>query len=157
MGGVILSNKHGINPTCLKCEQCGKDTNALALMGRASKLECNKCKAIVYGRATSPAKCPQCGNSGRGYDVFHTLETDVEAPKNLTGGLCDECIAKHEEAKAEVERGGIYWVHEACGSEGAIKAESKLSIDVRKQTKIEAPDPVGIKFEKEQCPVCSEK
>ena len=58
---IELSPKHGVNPSILHCECCGKD----------------------YGLA-----------------MFGRLEGDVEAPKDVMQGFCDDC-------KAVIDQGGV--------------------------------------------------
>lgn len=151
---IEISKKHGINPTILFCAWCGKETGELGLVGRTSKLKCRTCGAIVYGKRTGKVYCPACGSEGRGRDLFDCVEMDVEVPKNMSCGLCDECKKRKEASDAEVKKGGIYWKCPVCGSKGALKAGSELAKMVRKKMKIKKPNPVGIEFTAEECPVC---
>jgi hypothetical protein len=58
-GGIRLSEKHGLNPTLVRCFVCGEDTGELALMGRLpgdaeaprrmalNKRPCEKCRGLM--------------------------------------------------------------------------------------------------------------
>lgn len=47
-----------------------------------------------YGINPSLLKCPLCGKH-TGIALLGKLKGDIEAPRETTGGLCDECRAKY--------------------------------------------------------------
>jgi rubrerythrin len=56
-----------------------------------------------------------------------------------------------------VKAGGIYWRCNNCRRSGVIGADSELAKSIRLTSKTPAPEPIGIDFNPEQCPVCSGK
>lgn len=148
--GLPVSKKHGVNPAIAVCEQCGKDTGELLLLGRCNEYECQDCGAKTYGRLGLKMKCPKC-------DSLRMIKTrtDVAAPMHLRSqGICEECRKMNEEHAALVRQGGVYWRCQACGSSGVIRPGAGLALAVRHTSGIVAPKPVGVDFTAEQCPVC---
>ena len=86
-----------------------------------------------------------------------SLDRNLEDHERLPGGICNTCQQKNAEMKKVVADGGVHWRHSKCGSFGAIRAESGFAKAVRNHAKIYAPDPVGVDFTDEECPVCNPK
>lgn len=150
---VLLSKKHGLNPTMALCRLCGKETGEILLLGKCNKYKCSDCGFVLYGRLTPENKtCTQCGSQ------LESLAFDIAAPMQLRSmGLCEECTAKMEEHAALVRQGGIYWRCQTCGSSGIIRPGTKFALMVRHKTQIVAPNPVGVDFTSEECPTCQAK
>jgi len=144
---IPVSKKHGINPAITVCEWCGKELNEIALVGRCNKIQCLHCNRIIYG--TKKGLCPGCGSNN-----LKILEYDVEVPRHIFNGLCHECTEKKAVMDKEVSEGGIYFKCTDCGSTGIIKKDHPLSKAVREKMDIKAPNPCGISFDKNDCPVC---
>lgn len=97
---IILSPKHGVNPSVCHCVCCGKE-HSLALLGR--------------------------------------LKGDVEAPKDIMQGLCDDC-------SKVIKQGGVMIIEVADG-EGEKNPKNPyrtgklvgLSKDFKERNHIESP------------------
>lgn len=144
---IQLHPEKGVNPHLMVCPRCGKDNGAIALLGVANGIyTCKSCGLRHVGFAGSPkGGCQEC----HGHDFKRTELYDYD---KVPGGLCAECEAKQKECDEVVRAGGIYFKCTGCGSEGAIKADSKTAKAVREKSGIKAPDPVGL--ECTECPVC---
>lgn len=143
---IILDEEKGVNPRLTFCQRCGGETNDLMLVGNQNKVySCGQCRLIHYGSVLN-IKCPRC--DARNWILDHELDDNERLPASEP---CDKC----KEMDNEVANGGIYWKCKDCGSNGAIKAGSQMSIDVRDQMNIKAPDKCGVEFSKDKhCPVC---
>jgi rubrerythrin len=150
---VLLSKKHGLNPTMALCRLCEKETGEILLLGKSNEYKCPSCGFVLYGRLTPKDKiCTRCGGQ------LELIAVDVAAPMQLRSiGLCEECAAKREEHTALVRQGGIYWRCQICGSSGVIRPGTEFALMVRHKTQIVAPNPVGVDFTSEECPVCQGK
>lgn len=145
---ITLSKDRGVNPRMTICVRCGKDTPTLALLGDGDYLHvCRSCNKTVLGKKGS-RKCPACGAHAL------SMERRLDEYEKIPMGLCDECEAKDKEMHDVVKRGGVYWKCADCGSSGAIRAEAPLAKVVREQSGIKIPNPVGVEFSKNDCPVC---
>jgi len=134
---ITLHRKHALAPALTFCTICGKTTNELALLGSKADSVMKQVHEMTEGRE----------GSAKGYTEYGHNRIPSSEP-------CDECKAKKAAVDEEVKRGGVYWKCTKCGSEGAIKAEHPLSIQVREQMEIEAPSPCGVNLTG-QCPVCN--
>jgi len=150
MDAIPVSKRHGVNPSLAVCMNCGKETGEILLIGRCDKFVCLSCRQVVYGSA--PRTCPKCGSCR-----IALAAKDVEAPWRIPAGLCDTCAKMFEESKALVRQGGVFWKCKKCGSVGAVRPGTYLALMVRHKMGVVAPKPCGIKFTKEQCPVCGRK
>ena len=146
--GITLSKKHGVNPILTYCPRCGGEGRDLLLVGKATEYECKNCKGIIIG--IRPKICPYCKNSLG----FTDLGEFDGSGKRLPGGLCETCEEELKQYKKIVEEGGIYWKCADCESEGVIK-KNEFTERVREHAGIEPPNPVGIEFTEEECPICS--
>lgn len=144
---IRISEKYGLNAALTVCKRCGKDTNEIALLGKAFEYECGFCHKLALGRPQGA--CPHCNHS----DWIRKGEFDGRNKKVL-GGLCSECLALEELTAEMVKEGGIYWKCDDCHCEGAIGKEHSLSKMVREYAGIAAPDPCGVEFTKKDCPSC---
>lgn len=143
-GGIHLDKEKGVNPHVTVCWNCGKSVG-VALLGSADKLyKCSKCGMHSIGGRQRP--CPKC-TAPDAYD----FERNIDDSETLPIELCDNCRRVFD----EVHKGGIHWKCTDCGSAGAIKAWHPLAEAVRAHTKIAAPDPVGVEFDKNDCPLCT--
>lgn len=150
MSDILISKKHGVNPTMGICENCQEDTGEVICLGLTHKYRCKSCGREVYGQLagyknSKTRVCPSC----QGHLTL--VEKDVEAPRHLPMGLCDKC---QNEMMEIVKSGGVFWKCKDCGSFGVIKPESPVAQDVRETTGIKAPGLVGVEVKKSQCPVC---
>ncbi len=147
---VLLSKKHGVNPTLALCCLCGKKTGEILLLGKCNEYKCQDCGFVIYGRlAPKDKSCTQCGGQ------MELVATDVEAPTQLRSvELCEECAATNEEHAALVRQGGIYWRCRTCGSTGIIRPGTGFALKVRHKAQIVAPNPVGVDLTPKECPVC---
>ncbi|KPK66693.1 MAG: hypothetical protein AMS21_00635, partial [Gemmatimonas sp. SG8_38_2] len=96
--GIILSDQHGVNPTLLKCEWCGKDTGTIALVGKQHYYICKTCSFKHIGRPKY-GHCVKCAAQGINSKVYKGNEFDGSID-HVRMGLCDECDAKREEQAA---------------------------------------------------------
>jgi hypothetical protein len=157
------------------CPVCGGTGEELVLAGKSNVYQCS-CgrKIIAYAGQAHRVSCP-CGNTYRRhrgqFTKLHKLDTSWSSKdKVLASGPCNKCEQeakeKMEQCKAEVARGGIFWACSVCKSEGALKAEHPLAVDVRakmiKSGDIKPPvdgkhQPCGIDLGKfNLCPICEE-
>jgi len=140
---LVLHKKDGVNPKTCYCGRCGGESSELMLIGnRDKKFTCGQCGVVSYGSV----KClkPDCnGNTGKKEKIGEYERLPSSEP-------CDNCQGQIDMVIA----GGIFFKCLDCNTAGAIKPEHPLSINIRKQHKIEAPKPVGIEFTKNTCPVC---
>ena len=86
---IVLSPKHGVNPSILHCECCGKD----------------------YGLA-----------------MFGRLKGDVEAPRDVMQGFCDDC-------KAVIDQGGVMIVEIKDGEKGPNPYRTGKLVGITKEAK----------------------
>ena len=87
--GIVLSKKHGVNPSVIHCVCCGKEIGV-----------------AMYGR----------------------LKGDVEAPKDVYTGLCDEC-------KGVVDQGGVMIIEVRDGEKGPNPYRTGRIVGCSKQFK----------------------
>lgn len=148
---MLLHKEHGVNPRLTFCPQCGGEGNEIVMLGADDGIySCIACDQKHIGRPKNRT-CQACGG-------VVEFERTVEQHERLPGSICDECQERNRVVEEEVVRGGIYWRCADCGSEGAFRAESPISIAVREQTGIAAPDPVGLEMSQEEgCPVCGQQ
>jgi rubrerythrin len=151
---ILISKKHGVNPTITMCRLCGEETGEIMLLGECNEYKCSACGSTTFGRmADNKKKCPQCGSSR-----IDMIASDVKAPMQLkSGGICEKCKAIDIEHAALVRQGGVYWRCQTCGSAGVIRPGTKFALMVRHTTQIVAPNPVGVDFTSEECPVCQNR
>ena len=153
-----LHSTKGVNPRLTVCWNCGKSVG-VALLGASEGLyECTKCGMHSIGG--SPRKdrwghlgekiCPKCDANDS-----YVRKRNIDDHEHLPIELCDDCRKNLDAVAEEVKRGGIHWKCKDCGSAGAIKAGHPLAEAVRAQAKIPAPDPVGVEFTKDDCPLCT--
>jgi len=107
-------------------------------------VECSQCKIKIYGGTPNGSICPKC----RRHCCFNHIGTIGEHDKLPSNGFCDACEKEVDEHKRIVAAGGVYWQCRGCKQKGVIRETAELSALVRKEMKIEAPDPCGIEFEK---------
>ena len=86
-GGILLSPKHGVNPSMGVCELCGKDTGELLLLGRIED-DKEAPRFIAHGR------CDECRKLGEEYVAILVCTS----PCARTG----ECIWMRRSAFSEV-------------------------------------------------------
>lgn len=151
---ILLSKKHGVNPSIALCSRCGEETGEIMLLGKCHEYKCSACGATTYGiMAGKKKECPQCGSP-----KIDLIAADVQVPMNLKSGeICEKCKALDMEHVALVRRGGVYWKCQTCGSAGVIRPGTPIALMVRHETQIVAPNPVGIEFTSENCPACQTK
>lgn len=157
MGSIHLDKEKGVNPRLSICRNCGKDVGVV-LFGSADKIyKCSSCGARCYGGRPRQEsylnrreECPFCKSVGT-YD----FERNIDDAEKIPIELCDDCRKKLDEVAEEVRKGGIHWKCKDCGSAGAIKAGHPMAEAVRAHAKITAPDPVGVEFNKTDCPLCT--
>ena len=145
---IRLDPKRGLNPCVIRCEHCG-ESHSVGLLGAGGyKAACQACYTINI--------CMP-GQRNCGVDGCHGLlgkKDRMPEGESIINGLCDKCIEMQRECDRCVREGGVYWKCSKCGSTGALKADSDISMAVRATTKIEAPNPVGFDFEGKMCPIC---
>jgi len=148
---LYLHPKRGINPRMMFCQICGGDYNGIAMIGNRNwKSSCGSCNTVGYGMSAND-KCPSCGHVG--FDNKVELDEFERIPSNEP---CDKCKESMETSLREIDEvikaGGIAW---KCGKGhfGALRAESELAKDVRKEMNIAPPEPCGIILD-DMCPVC---
>ena len=81
--GIILSKKHGVNPSVTKCFVCGKDYG-VTLLGR--------------------------------------LKGDVEAPREIVDGLCDDC-------QKVIDDGGVFIIEVEKQEENPYRTGRLIAIN----------------------------
>ena len=87
--GIILSEKHGLNPSITHCECCGKEI---------------------------------------GIALFGKLKDDVEAPREIAMGLCDDC-------KKVVDSGGLMIIEVKDGESGNNLYRTGRIVGITKEAK----------------------
>lgn len=146
---IPVSEEHGVNPSMGICSICGKETGEILLLGRCNKYKCSHCGKVIYGKMSVGSQCPRCGKN-----TINIIARDVEAPRFISSGLCDDCKKMMEDQKAIVESGGVYWRCKDCGACGVIKADASIAAQVREKLGIKPPALCGVELTKAQCPVC---
>lgn len=151
--GLILHKEKGLNPHLTICPQCRGEANELILLGiHDKKYECMNCNQIHMGRPKK-GECMRCGKLS-----LKQIGELGEYEKLPATEPCDKCKAKNKAVEKAVAEGGIHWKCKDCGSTGAFGVNHPLSAVLRKQTNIQAPDPVGVELNKvDGCPVCNPK
>jgi len=150
---IRLHKEKGVNPKLTVCRRCGGKADELMLIGAMDYKDiCRECGTVHYGGAfnlrTGRKRCQNCDSVGFDREPIGEYE---KIPASEPCSKCKEELAQH---KVEVDKGGIYFKCKDCNRSGVVKADHPLAVDVRKHTKIEAPNPVGIEFDKGNCPVC---
>jgi len=140
-----------LNPYMTVCPQCGEEANELILVGvHDTVYRCVSCGMKHIGRPKGGA-CQKCFS---GVVEDRKLEDNERLPASQP---CEKCQKLNEAANTMVAAGGIHWKCKKCGSSGAIKADHPYAKDVRKQMGIEPPDPCGIEFDEDTCPLCTKQ
>jgi rubrerythrin len=148
-GDITLSKDRGINPRMSTCVRCGSDGTTLALIGDSDHLfDCRACGKKVLGKKRQ-RKCPGCGVKG---SLAYDRRLGESEP--IPMGLCQTCEDSDKELEEVVKEGGVYWKCADCDRSGALRAQSQLAQAVRKQLGVEAPNPAGCEFTKDDCPAC---
>lgn len=95
--GIVVSEKHGVNPSIAHCECCGKEIGI-----------------IMFGK----------------------LKGDVEAPRDVYHGLCDDC-------QGVIDQGGVMIIEVRDGESGPTPYRTGRIVGCTKQfkerMKIESP------------------
>lgn len=109
-----------------------------------------------HGLNPSLSHCEWCGKE-IGIILFGALKGDLEAPRKVAEGLCDECETKRKEQEKVVKEGGILWKCSNCKSGGAIRVSetSKDLIEEVRKTAGIPEGPCGIEWK--SCPVCKKE
>jgi len=147
---IRLDKEKGVNPAVLRCEWCLKDYGVALLGTGGFKRVCNSCGVTNVGKR-GQTHCGKCDSPDLG------PESRMSESEPLVHGLCDECEEKRKRCEEMVRAGGIFFHCPNCGSQGALDPNTELAKAVRAQTGIEPPGPVGIEFDVEHCPICSEE
>jgi len=145
-----LDKERGVNPAITVCPACGTDVGLVLLGVGGFKKKCLDCNTTNIGYQ-SQNRCGNC-KSCRLKD-----EGRLREGERVPDELCDDCAEKQRLVDEEVKSGGVYWKCSDCHSTGALKEDTPLAAAVRDQSKIAPPDPVGIEFSKEHCPVCNQE
>ena len=141
---LTLHPTKGVNPRLAHCPQCGKENSDILLLGtRDYYTTCSICKVKLIGGG----KCPKCNR--------HGINRRTLPAGPLPGSICSDCEAKNKEAEEVVRAGGVFWRCSDCNSGGALR-DCDLARAVREKMNIKPPDPCGVEFDKDDCPVCSE-
>lgn len=141
---IEFDRESGVNPHFGICPKCGQYNGEVLLIGnRKAILQCGSCQSVIYGHRPSEP-CPKCSERGR--DNFTRVGYIGEHDK-IPSRLCSDCIKELDEHKKLVAAGGIYFKCAKCHITGVVLGQTKLAKSVRKQMKIEAPNPCGIQFD----------
>lgn len=141
---LLLHKEKGVNPHLTYCPRCGGESPEIVLLGAHDKIyKCTSCGMNHIGYPKGK-KCQKCGSRVE-------FDRNVEEGERLPGGLCKGC----EEQVEAVKAGGIFFKCKDCSAIGAIKADAPIAQSVREQMGIQPPDPCGIEFDKDSCPVCT--
>ncbi len=139
-----LHKEKGLNPHMTYCPRCKGEGPEIMLLGAHNKVYvCSSCEMHHIGRPKKGA-CTQCSA-----DVV--FERELEDSERIPGSLCKDCEAQIK----MVEEGGVFFKCKDCDAIGSIKGDHPLAIQARKQTGVAAPNPCGIEFDKNTCPVCT--
>jgi hypothetical protein len=142
-----MTLKKGVSPHLSFCPRCREENNEILLFGNKDYVvTCEYCRVENYG-GFDKGKCGSCGKNN--YNAERRKLRDTE---KVPGSLCEDCKKEIENFKQIVKEGGIYWKC-STGHYGVIKASAPIAKAIREET----PDPVGVHFNKEQCPRCKEK
>ena len=140
---IHLDPEHGVNAHLTTCTRCGGEGRDLVLMGdKGWKCQC-PCGMTLYGMSV----CPKCGRR----DLPRTRLAEHE---RIPHGLCEVCVKELNELHTEIERGGVAFHCETCGTEGVIKAGTLVAEDLRKKHGKPAPEAFGVRVS--ACPHCPE-
>lgn len=145
---ILLHPKKGVNPRIMACAQCGASCG-VALLGRNEYVyECSHGNKCIGGRPN--ADTYSCGCTP--YQFHRGAKIDDTAV--IPGGLCDKCQQENTLQADIVKEGGIYFKCADCNERGAIR-KNEFTEAVRKHAGVYAPDPLGIEFTKNDCPICT--
>ena len=142
MSNIPLHPTRALDPHLTYCPKCGGDGKGLtvghlfAFVDRQDRIVC------CYNRGDREKT--KRSNHGHldGYDTREVREGE-RVPDNQ---ICDTCEKEAAEHRAIVEAGGVYFKCDQCHQTGVIK-DSEFAKDVRKRAGVEAPNPIGVKFE----------
>jgi len=144
---MLLHPKKCSNPRLGTCQNCGKDIGVVLLGIHEKIYKCNRCDMNHIGGM--PKSC-QCGEK---HDFRYVR--NIGEHEKISMGICDDCKKKENDAKEMVKNGGIYFKCKICGSEGAIRPNHPLAVEVRNKLNIQKPNPCGVRLDENTCPVCS--
>ena len=139
----VEAGDNPLNPRFCICLRCGEDTTELAI-GAIRKAQTSQ--GWVYAMRGAGHKVKkQLAEQGI-HESLHweALGADEKVPSSAPCEKCKEDIINQREV---VEAGGVYFKCLKCGLEGTISCKSDLARDVRKNTNIQAPNPVGVESE----------
>jgi len=143
-------------PTSTFCLRCGQGITGLP-NNKIKKCRCPECGTIHYGLPDKIGRARACGSCERIYDKTWKVMAWEDWECMPSKDPCPACKEELTMMANVVKQGGIYWRCNKCHHSGVVGADSELSKKVRLTSKTPAPDPVGIDFDPEQCPVCSGK
>jgi len=138
MSHIYLDKEKGVNPVIVPCAnpEC-KEGAGIAMLGiNGYMATCQKCGKVSIGVGKLTSTCLNCKARALGN---HVELTNKNMPP--IEGFCNSCKKKIED---EVKAGGIYYRCLKCGSQGVVKRDADISIEIRK--KVAAPDPVGVEL-----------
>lgn len=150
---IKMHPEYGMNPHPSICPLCGQRDGTIVMLGAVNnRFRCDRCKTVHVGDKRPISGCPRCRATSKHVKFFGKLRPEDA----VVGNICTECQKKIDLADKIVAEGGIYWRCSDCRSRGAIKANHPLAKKARQDQGIPAPEPCGVEFNLNNCPVCGE-
>lgn len=138
------------------CPRCGGESDKPIRRGKNDTIyRCFDCNREFIGSPPSKVhhlkKCPVCDTFNN--KVIEEHEVRGELLNTHICSKCEEEIAELAEFSEVVKAGGVYWRCNDCNNYGVI-LPNDFAKKVREEHGIFAPNPTGVIFTKENCPVC---
>lgn len=142
-GTIPLHKDRGLDPHLTYCQRCGGDVEELTI-GEVKEITLPDGRKTYVNRGKVHKVCKKLG-----YSPYECTIRNIEDHERLPASQpCNKCQKELETFDNIVKEGGVYFKCTEWGSTGVIKADTEFAKAVRKTSKVEAPDPIGIEFTK---------
>jgi len=144
---IPISKEGGLEPHLTFCLRCGGDGDELTI-GVLKKAQLDNGQWLYANRGE--VKRAERSVIKQGYKGhISPWQPVLECEKVPASQPCKSCQEEIIAISEVVEAGGVFLRCAECGLQGALRPENELAKDVRKESGIMAPDPVG--YEHEGC------
>jgi len=101
---------------------------------------------VVYATAGKGVRDMEHALGQLGMDYSGMVWSRVEDNEPIPAGApCSSCRMQALSQKAEVDKGGVYFLCSSCGMQGVLRAGSKMAMATRKELGVSASAPCSAK------------